>query len=401
MITCAGCSCLCTDIVFRNGKIFNACRRGAGIFLNRDANRAKPMVDREEVKFDRAVEKAIEIISSSENLAIYGLDTVSLEAQKIAIEIAEKKRAYIDDNSSYCLGDFIRLILEKKVPTTTLDEVKNNAYVLFYWGTDPYHSLSRHLSRYTYYPRGGKRQRGYEEDRFLIVADVRKSHTAMLAKKNSRFIEVEDDVELVNAFIDTMDGKATKYSEVTARIIKEMKKGGFGVIFGGLGLRYGLKGNYDLFVEMINRMNEFSEVYFMPAGCHPNMRGFNELMFQKTGEINRYSFEYTESKPEFEFSKLLMNDTVDTAVIIGTDPLNSLPFEVARKLNQIDTVVIDPRASLTSKIAKVMIPSSISGVEQGGTMIRVDGVRIDINPLIENDFERTDEGILKTILEGI
>ncbi|RLI84530.1 formylmethanofuran dehydrogenase subunit B [Archaeoglobales archaeon] len=396
MPTCTGCSCLCPDIVIKDSKVFNACRKGSAIFKHCKENRAEPTISGEKVDFGKALEKAVEIISSSEKLAVYGLDTIPLEAQEIAIKLAEKKKAYIDDSSAFCLGDFVEMVLKGILPTTTLDEVKSNAYVIFYWGTDPYNSLSRHLSLYTYYPRAGKRQRGYEEDRYLVVVDVRKSHTAKLVKKNAKFIKVDSDEALIEGFLSTMDGKAGKYYEETGRILKEMQRGGFNAIFGGLGLKYGLNGNYEKFVEMVKRMNELTQVYFIPAGFHANMRGFNELMFEKTGFVNRYSFESKKSSPEYEFSELVRNDSVDTVLVIGSDPANSLPFDVLQKLREKRLVLVDPKKSLTSKIAEVVVPSAITGIDQGGTMVRSDGVRIEIEPLWEAEW--TDEAILKELL---
>jgi len=398
MATCTGCSCLCPDIVVQAG-VLNACRKGSSIFMHSKDNRAKPMVSGREVDMEVALEKATEMLSSSEKLAIYGMDTIPLEAQEVAIKLAERKEAFIDDNSTFCLGDFVEMVLRGILPSTTLDEAKSNAYVIFYWGTDPFQSLSRHMSLYTYYPRAGKRQRGYEEDRYLVVVDVRRSHTAKLAKKNARFIKVDSDDALVEGFLSTMDGRAGNYYEDTARILKEMQRGRFNVIFGGLGLKYGLKGKYEKFVEMMRKMNELAEVYFIPAGFHANMRGFNELMFEKTGFVNRYSFDTETSRPEYEFSELVRNDAIDTALVIGSDPVNSLPFDVAQKLRKKNLILIDPKLSLTSKIAEVVIPSAITGVDQGGTMVRSDGVRIKIDPLWEAEW--SDRKILNELLRGV
>ena len=396
---CTGCSCLCDDIVV-NGGIRNACRRGAGLFRFVNEGRARPMVNGEVVDFERAVEAARDIIGSSERFAVYGLDTTTVEAQQKAVELAERKGAYIDDNSSFCLGDFVELILKEELPTTTLDEVRNNAYVIFYWGTDVYHSLSRHMSRFTYYPRGGKRQRGYEEDRFLVVVDVRRSHTAKLAKKNARFIEVKDDLELIDAFLKVLDGKAPeKFAKDAVRIVKEMQKADFNVIIGGLGLKYGLKGDYQRFLEFVRKVNEVTNLYFIPAGCHPNMRGFNQLMFERTGHVNSYSFRDGEAGKNFSFPKLLEDGQIDAALIVGTDPVNSLPFDVAKKLKDVRTVLVDPRHSLTAEIADVVLPSAISGLETGGTMIRIDGVRVELTPLEEK--EPNDVSIISGLMEAV
>ncbi len=395
---CPGCSCLCDDIEIMNGVVRNACRRGAEIFLKYKENRSKPIVNGKEVDVDKAIDEAVEILKSSKNPVVYGFDTTPVEVQKLAIDLAEKLNAYIDDTSSFCLGDLVELVLKKEVPTTTLDDVRNYAYVIVYWGANPYHSLSRHMSKYTYYPRGEKRQKGYEEDRFLVVVDVRKSETAMLAKTNARYIVVDNDLELIDSFFKVMEGKAAKYANEVSAVIRELRKSDFNVIFGGLGLKYGLR-DLKPFVELVKKLNEISPTYFIPAGFHANMRGFNETLFEKTGFVNKYSFRDNTSKDSYAFVELLKNDTIDSALIVGTDPVKSLPFEIVSKLKKIKTIVVDPRNSLTAKIADVVIPSAISGIEQSGTMVRSDGVRVKLDVIEERDVN--DYYVMKRILEGL
>lgn len=408
--TCPGCSCLCDDVMVieRNGetKVLNACRRGASIFLNKDKGRAKPTINGNETDIDSAMEKAVEIIAGSKSLAIYGLDTITSESQNLAIELAEKTEAFIDDNSSYCLGDFVEMCLNGTLPTTTLDSIRDNAYVIIYWGSNPFHSLPRHMSRYSYFPRGKNRQRGYEEDRFLVVIDVRTNNTSKLVKRNGLFLEIESDIELISEINDFLEEKVVEHTDEIAKAIREIKKGDT-VIFGGLGLKYGLRQSkngdkdYREFVKLVKKLNGISNVYFMPAGFHPNMRGFNEALFKKTGHINKYSFREKTSQNNYEFSYLLNKNKIDTALIIGSDPVNSLPFEISKELNRINSIVIDPRQNFTSLISEVVIPSAISGVETGGTMVRSDGLKFELKNVIENRGYFGDEYILKQLLKSV
>ncbi|WP_230972422.1 formylmethanofuran dehydrogenase subunit B [Archaeoglobus neptunius] len=395
---CPGCSCLCDDIQIKNGRIFHACRRGEEIFSRYGENRARALVDGREVDVDTAIEKAVEILKDAENPAIYGLDTTVMEVQEIAVDVAEKLNGYIDDNSSFCLGELVEAVLKGDVPTTTLDEVRDNAYVIVYWGANPFHSLPRHMSRYSYYPRGAKRPRGYEEDRYLVVVDVRRSETAKLAKKNAKYIQVDNDEELVESFMRVVDGKAAKYAKEAGVIINEMKKADFNVILGGLGLKYGLR-DLNRFVELVRKLNEVAKVYFIPAGFHANMRGFNETLFERTGAVNKYSFRDGKSDKEFAFTELLRNDRVDAALIVGTDPVYSLPYEISAKLGKIKTVVVDPRMSFTARVADVVIPSAVSGIEMSGTMVRSDGVRIKLEAMEEREIN--DLYIFRKIREGL
>ncbi|MEM0088877.1 MAG: formylmethanofuran dehydrogenase subunit B [Archaeoglobaceae archaeon] len=394
---CTGCSCLCEDIEILDSKVLNACEKGYKHISGFRVPRTRNRVYGKEVDVDKAIESAIEILKSAKSAVIYGLDTTTLEAQRIAVKIAEKLQSYIDDNSSFCLGEFVEAILKKRIPSATLDEVRDYAYVLIYWGTNPYHSLPRHLSKFSYYPRGVKRNRGYDEDRYLVVIDVRRSEIAKLAKKNAKFIKVENDLELIESFEKALEGKAWKYD--VAEIVREMKKADFNVLFGGLGLKYGLNGNYERFFDFVNGMNNFAPLYFIPSGFHANMRGFNETLFEEVGEVNKFSFRERRSDSQFSFSELVKNEKVDTALIVGTDPIASLPFDVSKKLSKVRKIVIDPKDTLTAKNAEVTIASAFSGIESGGEMIRSDGVRIKLEPIEKAEID--DVYILKRILEGL
>ncbi|MCX8172405.1 MAG: formylmethanofuran dehydrogenase subunit B [Archaeoglobaceae archaeon] len=394
---CTACSCLCDDIEIVDGKILNACERGYRHISRYKDQRARASVEGKEVDLDKAIEKAVDLLKSSKNPVIYGFDTTTIEAQKIAIEIAKKLNCCIDDNSSFCLGEFVEAVLKGELPTATLDEVRDDAYVVIYWGVNPHQSLPRHMSRYTYYPRGARRQRGYDEDRYLVVFDIRKTETAKLAKKNARFIQIQSDLELIDSFMKALEGKAGKYD--VAGILREMKKANFNVIFGGLGLKYGLRGSLGLFIELVKKINEVAPLYFIPAGFHSNMRGFNESLFEAVGAINSYNFATSSSSPEFSFAKLLINQKIDTALILGTDPLASLPFEVSKRLLKVKKIVIDPKNSLTAKFSEIVIPSAFSGIEFGGEMIRSDGVKLSLSPISKSEVD--DVAILKKILEGL
>ena len=393
---CTGCACLCEDIEIKDGRVLNACLRGSSLIRNLNGNRAKARVDGNDSTVEKAIKTASELIQSAESPVIYGLDTTTIEAQSLAIKMAEKVEAYLDDSSTYCMGPFVEMILKGEVPSTTLDEVREKADMTIYWGADPFHSHPRHMSRFTYYPRGKFRQKGWEEDRYLAVIDVRDSHTSSLARKK---VIVRDDDDFMNALITLLRGETpSAYLKDSAELVNRIKKSEFGVIIGGLGLRYGLK-NLNLLRDLMKELNQVSEFYFIPMGCHPNMRGFNETLYERTGEINRYSFRDGRSDPEYSFSSIVKSGKNDVVVVIGSDPVSSLPYDISSYLGRSKLIVVDPRETLTTEIADVVIPSSYSGLETGGTMKRIDGVEIEFKP--EKEEELNDVYILERLMEGV
>ena len=407
MTTCTGCSLLCEDIelVLKTGAISeakNLCRKGQGHFQALFTERTKPMIDGKEVTLDQAIAKAAEILKNAKTPLLYGWSNSTLEAQTVGINLAKKIGAFIDDTSSFCEGLLMERILNGKIPTCTLDDVRNFADTSIFWGSDPSNSHPRHLSRFSYYPRGEKRQKSYEEERTCVVVDVRKSATAHLCSNYYFRVPPEGDAEFLESILTVLDGKIPKTGD-KKRLIELgtiLKKTEFGVIFPGQGMIYSLQDKMDLFEELVARLNEITTFKVIPMVGHYNMRGFNQLMLGQTGFINSVSFQDGKATHGPEQSVAVAAKSSDAALIIGSDPLSALPFGTARALARIPLIAIDPRRSLTTDAAQVVIPSAMSGLEAGGTALRMDGTRISFEPITQSE-RLSDEQILTRIMEAI
>jgi formylmethanofuran dehydrogenase subunit B len=403
MVTCTGCALLCEDIevVLENGRIKesrNACRRGAARFRG-CKNRLAPFVNNKQTDIDTAIKKAAEILKNAKSPMLFGWSNSTCEAHVKGIQLAKKLNAAIDDTSSFCQGLLIERALHKKFRTCSLEDVRNKADVLVYWGSDAQDSQPRHLSRFSVFPRGESRQRGYEEDRLAIAIDVRESNTAKICKGHFYRIPLIGDREFILALMDALSGKMPKYD--AKRILELsgfMKKAEFGVIFAGIGLTYSIKDDIDILVSLADMLPNF---HVMPMVGHYNMRGFNEALFKETGFVNRVKFE---NKPvhdnKYAIVEALKAKSIDALLVAGSDPISNLPRSVLPHLTSIPVICIDPCVTLTSKIAAVTIPAAASGLECGGSAVRMDGKVIEISKVVENSY-LTDAQILTRLMEGL
>ncbi len=407
MAICTGCSLLCEDIEVAEkdgafSHVKNLCRKGHGHFQAVKAERTVPMIDGHEVTLDEAIIKAVEILKNSKSPLLYGWSKSTLEAQAVGIEIARKLGATIDGTWSFCREFLMERILQGKVPTCTLDDVRNYADTTVFWGSDPSNSHPRHLSRFSYYPRGEKRQKSYEEERTCIVVDVRKSATARLCSNYYFQISPGGDAEFIESILAVLDGKIPKFGD-KKRMIELgtiLKKTEYGVIFSGQGMASSLGPKTDLFEKLLARLNEISTFKVIPMVIDYNARGFDQLLLDKTGFINCVSFQDGVPMHGRENCVVPMAKGCDAALVVGTDPLSTMPFGTARALTKIPLIVIGPQRSMTADAAKVVIPSAFSGIEAGGTAIRMDGVKIAFEAIIKS-MRPTDEQILIKILEAI
>ncbi len=403
VVTCTGCALLCDDIevVIENNKIkkiLNACRRGEAR-LRGCKDRLKSTIDQNPVDLDTSIKRASGILKNARSPMLFGWSNSTCEAQEEGIRLAKKLNAAIDDTSSFCQGFLIERVLEKKFRTCSLEDIRNKADVLVYWGSDAQDSQPRHLSRFSYFPRGEARQRGYEEDRIAIAIDVRESNTAKICKGHFYRIPLKGDREFILALMDALSGKVPAYdAKRILELASILKKAEFGAIFAGIGLTYSIKDDIDILVALADKLPNF---HIMPMVGHYNMRGFNEVLFKETGFVNRVKFNSQAVHDDrYSVAEALKQNRIDALLVAGSDPLSSLPHSILSHLSGIPVICIDPCVTLTSRIASVTIPSAVSGVESDGSAVRMDGKVIGLSKVIENNY-KSDKEILIRIMEEL
>ncbi|GAI39343.1 unnamed protein product, partial [marine sediment metagenome] len=141
----------------------------------------------------------------------------------------------------------------------------------------------------------------------------------------------------------------------------------------------------------------------IPMRGHGNVSGSNDVMTWCTGYP--YAVNFSKGYPvynpgEFSAVDILARGECDAALIIASDPVAHFPAEASKHLARIPTIVIDPKVSLTSLIAKIVIPSAMAGIECDGTAYRMDGIPLRLSKVIDSEF-LPDREILKKIIEKV
>lgn len=406
MAFCTGCSLLCDDIEvdFEGEKVkrtLNLCRKGQAHYDSLVVERLVTAVDGSEVGIDEAISRAAELLAGAEKPLLFGWGNSTLEAQRAGVKLAKKLGSVIDDPSSYSQGIITEKVLTGELPSCTFDDVRNFADVSIYWGDDPSSSHPRHLSRFSYFPRGEKRQRGYEEDREAIVIDVRKSPTAQIAADGFFEIPPEGDVEFAEALMATLGGKIPKVGDKKKMLNlgTKLRKAKFGVIFTGLGLAHSMGGDLGPFFSLVGKLNELSRFSVIPTLSDYNTRGFNQTLFDETGSVNSVSFGgVVHHGPEFGIAKYL--DSCDAVMVVGSDPAAVLPAKIAKRLAEIPMVAVNSHRTLTTDAAKVTIPVGVAGLEVEGSALRSDGVKVEFDAVVKSDY-LPDVEVIERIMEAV
>ncbi len=400
-LVCTGCGCLCDDIQVEVdgahlGQIENACAKGAA-YLRAAFNperRTKSSIRGQSCSTEEAVDEAARLLSNAERRLIFGLDNSTLETQALAINLARKLGAVIDDASSFSYGPLIERIIKKELPTCSLSEVKDKADLLLYWGANPTATHPRHLSKYTYYAYADFDPAGWYPKVTLSSIDVRQTELSTMSQPAFR-IKPGGDRELISALL----GESPTASAEAKQLSELVKKSKLCVLFCGLGLVHSLDGDFNGFVRMVQMLSQSVRVAVIPMITETNMLGFNQSLHKQTSYVNQVGFAGGVSYGrEFSAVEQVNNQAADCILIVGSDPFSALPHSLLSKLQGVDVICLDHFTTLTAEAADVVISTAVPGVESGSNVVRLDGEGIALAEPIKDGFP-TQEEILKQLLE--
>jgi formylmethanofuran dehydrogenase subunit B len=184
-----------------------------------------------------------------------------------------------------------------------------------------------------------------------------------------------------------------------------MKRAKFGVIFFGMGLSMtrGKHMNSGSILMLAAELNAFTKFVCMPMRGHGNVTGADVVLRWTTGYpfgIN-LSRGYPRFNPgEFSTVDLLVRGDNDAALILGADPGATMPQPGIDHLARIPTIVLDPKVTHTSRLARVHITTAVTGVSAPGTAYRMDEIPLPLRPALKSPYP-TDEEVLKRIRKAV
>jgi formylmethanofuran dehydrogenase subunit B len=296
--------------------------------------------------------------------------------------------------------------------TCTLGEVKNRADLIIYWGGNPAECHPRHFTKYTLTQKGKFVPNG-RKGRTMVLVDIRETPSAKAADvflqiKPTRDFEV---LTILRALIkdQRVDPAAAAETGLSLEQLQDfadrMKRARFGVLFFGMGLSMtrGKHMNSAAILALAAELNAFTKFVAMPMRGHGNVTGGDVVMRWTTGYpfgVN-LSRGYPRFNPgEFSTVDLLLRGDNDAALILGADPGATMPQPAIDHLARIPTIVLDPKVTHTSRLARVHITTAATGISAPGTVYRMDEIPLPLRPALKSPYP-TDEEVVRRICQAV
>ena len=413
-VVCTFCGCLCDDIIVeidegRLVKVLKACANGQGHFREYDPSPRLPRLRGVEVSWEEAYEAAAAILKKADSPLIYGLSSAVTEAQRKAVELADRLGALLDSTSSVCHGPTGLAMQAVGEPTCTLGEVRNRADLLLFWGCNPVAAHPRHFARYST-AKGRLTPQG-RKDRTMVIVDVRPTPAT---KSADIFLQVEQggDYELLTALRALVQGQPMEAPSVSGipretivDLAERLKSCRYGVAFMGMGLTMtrGRDLNVAELFSLVADLNDHTRFSVIPMRGHGNVSGADQATTWQCGFPFAVSFArgYPQYGPgEFTAVDVLARGDADAALIIASDPVAHFPRRAADRLEAIPSIVLDPAESLTAASATVWLPTGVAGIDTAGSSYRMDGVALRLRPFLKGQ-RPSDEEVLKRLIEEV
>lgn len=294
----------------------------------------------------------------------------------------------------------------------TLGEVKNRADFIVYWGGNPAECHPRHFTKYTLMQKGRYVPNG-RKDRTMVLVDIRETPSAKAA---DIFLQVRPtkDFEVITTLRALVKGQRVDPQLVAETgltleqlqdLVDRMKKARFGVLFFGMGLSMtrGKHMNSAALLTLAAELNAFTKFVAMPMRGHGNVTGGDVIMRWTTG----YPFGvnlargYPRFNPgEFSTIDLLVRGDCDAALVLGADPGATMPKPAIDHLARIPTVVLDPKVTHTSRLARVHFTTAATGISAPGTVYRMDEIPLPLRPALKSPYP-TDEEVVRRIRRAV
>lgn len=398
-VTCPDCGCACDDFTVHveNNRVVrteHGCELGRAWFETPRPDAAPVCtLAGQEVPLETGIAEAARLLGRARNPLVYGLAEVAIDAQRLAVRLADRLGGTLDTATSAGHASSIIALQRVGQVTCTLGEIRNRSRMIIFWGADVVRThpcfFTKHSAEAT-----GSFVPGGRADRTCIAIDIAPSATSA---KCDHFLQIKPEADLeaiwtLRALAKGVPLDAEQILEQTGvplarwhELMERMKVAQYGAFCFGPGLTQtrGMHANCDALFSLTREMNEHTRYVACSLGSPGNLSGADNVVTWQTGFPFGVNFNrgYPRYNPgEYTASELLARGEADVALVVGSDPLAELPADAAAQLRSIPLIVISSRPTATTSAATIHFQAATYGLHSPGTIYRMDDVPLPLRP---------------------
>jgi len=400
-MVCSGCSCLCDDVSYyvKDGRVvrtLNLCEVGMKQLRSCTAeDRLLPMSPR---SFKECVHESLGLLSAHRPVLILGPDSVDEAAIMASLQMAQALEAMWLPWAFTGMRRFFDQVTQFGWATALLDEVRDQADLVCFWGADPLVTHHRHLSRYSFFARGRYTERGSSDRNLAAVA----RHTTVIEPLCQQFFVVpsHEDLDLIKVLNNPLHSSGPDHRDVPL-LVKALQKASYIAVFVDPENMSdeALCALFEWSASVNNKGHtRFVILPLWAAGA--NIAGFTQISMECVGTGWGYDFSGGPMIHPSNSTWENLSDKVGSVLMVESGSEGANRTQLPEPLIGKPLVVINPFKEAAVNAADVVIPAALSGIENDGIFYRADGLPMKtrkIRGIIDGGYPSVDE-ILKGIL---
>lgn len=399
---CLGCGCLCDDITAELGdgritRLSRACPVGErwfgdGVFPGevRIDDSAAPLTD--------ALAAAAPLLFDSPGrLLIYVAGDVTCEAIRGATALADRVGALIDGLASDTVAEGLLTAQRRGRATGTLGELRHRADAVLFWGVDPGVRYPRFIERFVSAPAL------HAMSRRLIAIDVGENHGPETCHERL-CLRPSDEVDALSLMRAAVLGRPlgdaqaplAPAADLARRVAAEAKY--VGLIFDAEPKADEKDdGRTEGFIALAQALNGPTRAAAWGLRGGGNRNGFESVLAWQTGYPFAVDFScgYPSYAADETAAERLARGRYRSVLIIGNPA--TIPPAVTRRLGDVTTVVVGPRASAAAFHPRIVIDTGAASLHESGLVLRMDDVPIQARALLPH--ARTVTQVLRSLAD--
>ena len=389
---CTRCGCACDDIdlTVAGGRIVearNACELGRPWFLRPLEEEAPPaLVEGRAATFEEGAAAAAGLLAAARRPLVWGLIHLACEAQRLAVEIAERLRGVIDPAAGPNHAAAVTAFAEWGEVGTTLGEVAAQRGLVVLWLAEPSRTQPRLLRRWGIHSDDDERliriRHGAADESPWSLPPGRELELLWILRELARRRALEGAGESFQA-----PGAAQELAPLASRLLERLAAARYAVLaFDAAAADPAQQHALRALAATLNGLTRFRLFPLRDAG---NRTGAEAVLTWQTGfpiAVDFASGTPRANGGEFSAARLLARGEVDACLAVCANPAE-LPSEPAfARLGEVPLVVLDSEPNPLSPAARVALRSAPYGLASGGTFFRSDGISLGLRPALSSRY---------------
>ncbi len=409
---CPGCGCLCEDIdlTLKENQViqtFHACAWGLSKFhlghrFLREPKHAKLIFpSRKEpsgkslpISYEDGFNEAASILCQAKRTVFFGLCQMTFEAQILSVSLIRHLQATVYPSEGMLLTPFFQALKTQSAGTATLEEVRQLATTLVFWGANPLHSCPRLPSRYAVFVSGiNAPERHISRKAFYV--DPYENDTGAFAQHIP--VPPEKEQEFIDNLTEIFEEGAFTLPKELEVLTQAIEASPFVALFVGRGIAYADSPSERMkaLFRLREAINKKTPCVLLPVISDFNAMGFY-LALQQAGidptDATRIRGDLRSYRPE----------EGDALVCLGSDPFWFFGEEQTAAISALNlpVVAISSFQNQTTHAADLVLPVALTGVEAEGLAFRLDGIPIYLRRILPT-AQPTDTTVLQALTKRI